>query len=59
MFHISLQKQVQLATVYYPIVGGDYVCCGHEVIGLKSETAHVSLEDSEDRKTQPALKLNS
>lgn len=59
MFHSSLQKQASLATVYYPVAGGDSVCCGHGVIVFNSGTVQTSLEDSEGKKTQQTLKLNA
>lgn len=59
MFHSSLQNQVSLATVNCPISGGNSVCCGHGIIVLHPETVQTTHEDSEDRKMQQTLKLNS
>lgn len=59
MFHSSLQKQESLATVSYPVVVGDSVCCGHRVIALNPEAVQTNLEDSEGKKTQQTWKLSS
>ena len=45
-------KQLFLATISYPIVGDDSVCCGHSVACLNSEAVHVTLEDEENQETQ-------
>lgn len=58
VLHSSYTKASTIGYNLFPI-GGDFVCCGHELIGLNPETAHTSLEDSEDRKTQQTLNLNS
>ncbi|XP_033270193.1 high affinity immunoglobulin epsilon receptor subunit alpha isoform X2 [Orcinus orca] len=38
-------KQIFLATISYPIVGEDSVCCGHSVVYLYPAAVHISLED--------------
>ncbi|XP_066890533.1 high affinity immunoglobulin epsilon receptor subunit alpha isoform X2 [Kogia breviceps] len=38
-------KQIFLATISYPIVGEDSVCCGHRVVYLDPAAVHISLED--------------
>ena len=45
-------KQLFLATIFYPIVGADSVCCGHRVAYLDPAAVHVTLEDEENQKTQ-------
>lgn len=45
-------KQLFLATISYPIVGADSVCCGHRVAVSTLAAVHVTLEDEENQKTQ-------
>ncbi|XP_019813891.2 high affinity immunoglobulin epsilon receptor subunit alpha isoform X2 [Bos indicus] len=45
-------KQLFLATISYPIVGGDSVCCGHRVAYLDPAAVHITTEDEENQETQ-------
>ncbi|XP_059758589.1 high affinity immunoglobulin epsilon receptor subunit alpha isoform X2 [Balaenoptera ricei] len=45
LFHSSSPKQIFLATISYPIVGEDSVCCGHMFVYLDPAAVHISLED--------------
>ena len=45
-------KQLFLATISYPIVGGDSVCCGHRVAYLDPAAVHITIEDEENQETQ-------
>lgn len=44
-FPSGAPKQILLATISDPIVGGDSVCCGHRAVYLDPAAVETALED--------------